>query len=76
MSTLVVVGIATLAVALWLLRLRYWPYGPCRLCQRRHRGRGLGSSTAAWSHCRRCGGNGETLRIGARLWRRWRDLER
>jgi hypothetical protein len=46
-----------------------WPYGPCPACRGR-RGRGPGSSSAAWSRCRRCGGHGERLRFLSSLIRR------
>lgn len=67
--------VLVLAAAAWLVRLRYWPYGPCRACEGR-RGRGIGSSRQAWSHCQKCRGSGERLRPGARLWARNRELDR
>lgn len=64
-------GLAGVAVAAWLVRARLHPYGPCPACRGR-RGRGVASTSTAWSHCRRCGGSGEVLRLSARVWRRWR----
>lgn len=74
MTTVVLVAVVLIAIATWLARLRWWPYGPCPRCSghRRKLGRGLGSSSAAWSRCRRCDGSGEVLRRGAKIWRRWR----
>lgn len=64
-ATLIVVGAAV--AAMWLLRALFFPYGPCPVCRGR-RGRGIGSTRAAWSHCRACGGSGELLRLSARIW--------
>jgi len=72
MSVLVVVGAVVLAVAFWALRLCWFPYGPCRACQGR-RGRGMGSTARAYSRCHWCGGKGERLRTGAKMWPRNRE---
>lgn len=63
--------LAAVAVV-WLVRLWLWPYGPCSRCRGR-RGRGFGSTRTAWSRCRACGGTGERLRPGARLFTRHRQ---
>lgn len=73
MTVLVLTVTAAVAVAAWLAWARWFPYGPCPACRRRRRGRGLGSTARAWSHCRVCGGSGEMLRLSARVWRRWRN---
>lgn len=64
-------GLAGVAGAAWLVRARFWPYGPCPACRGR-RGRGIASTSTSWSHCHRCGGSGEVLRLSAKVWRRWR----
>jgi hypothetical protein len=69
MTYLILTLAAVAAVTAWLLRLRWWPYGRCPACQGR-KGRGTGSSPRAWSRCSRCGGSGERLRPGARIWQR------
>lgn len=54
----------------WIVRLAVLPYGPCRCTRRGRRGRGAGSGSRAWSHCKRCDGTGEHIRPGARTIRR------
>lgn len=71
MTALTLAGIGVLAVLFVLVRARFLPYGPCRACRGR-RGRGVASTGGAWSHCRRCGGSGESVRLLARVWPRWR----
>ena len=74
MTLTVVLAVAAVAAAYWLIHLRTHPYGPCPSCRGR-RGRGVGSTGRAWSRCYRCGGSGERLRPGARLWARNRELK-
>lgn len=50
-----------------------WPWTACLACKGR-RGRGPGSTAAAWNRCPVCGGSGERLRLLAHLTRR--DLAR
>ncbi len=78
MNTYLALGLlAAAVVALRVIRARFYPYGPCRWCQRRRgRGRGPGSGRGSWSHCPHCGGSGEQIRLGARIYRRWREQQR
>lgn len=70
MTWVVLAGAALAAAVAWTVRLAGWPYGPCPRCKRR-RGRGMGSTSRAWSRCgsSRCKG-GEVVRRGARTVRR------
>ncbi|MGO9080386.1 MAG: hypothetical protein ACLQDY_15310 [Streptosporangiaceae bacterium] len=56
------------ATAGWLAHSWWWPYTSCRSCRGR-RGKGTGSRPSArfYNRCRRCGGSGEAVRIGAVL---------
>jgi hypothetical protein len=56
---------AVVAAGLWLLRLRFYPKGPCRWCRGR-RGRNRGSEPEQWGDCSHCDSRGERLRFGAR----------
>ncbi len=60
LSLAVLAAVAGQAVACWL-----WPLTRCRACQGSRRNRG--SNSRRWGRCRRCGGTGERVRIGARL---------
>lgn len=63
---LVIAGAVLVAGAVYLARCWFYPYGPCRSCAGR-RGRNAGSTRRAWGRCRKCGGMGERVRLGARL---------
>ena len=65
--TLIVLAAAAVAVP-WLAHSWWWPYTYCRACRGR-RGKGPGSRASArfYNRCRRCGGDGETVRTGARI---------
>ena len=63
------------AVAVLAVRARFWPYGRCPSCRDR-KGRGVGSTAAAFSRCGRCGGSGERIRPLALLWPRHRETAR
>ena len=41
-----------------------WPIARCRSC--RGSGRNAGSNSDRWGICRRCGGSGKRIRVGAR----------
>jgi hypothetical protein len=43
----------------------FWPHAKCRWCKGRKRSRS--PSGRAWRNCSHCGGSGERLRVGARL---------
>jgi len=45
---------------------KVWPYGPCFRCIG-HPGRNRGSNARRWGKCRRCGGTGQRVRWGARV---------
>lgn len=62
---------AVAAVAGFLVRTRYWPYGPCPRCAGR-RGRGFLSRPRAYNRCGRCDG-GERIRPLSMIWPRWRE---
>jgi len=75
---LIPAGLAA-AVAALAVRARFWPWGPCRWCTRKGRGkagRGLGSGGGAWSRCSHCGGSGERIRPLALIWPRHRAAAR
>ena len=60
-----ILAIAAAAVVFLLVRGRWWPWGPCRWCTRKGRGkagRGVGSGGGAWNRCGHCGGKGERIR--------------
>lgn len=59
------------AVVAFLVRTRYWPYGPCPRCKGR-KGRGWLSSADAFNHRCRCGGKGERVRPLSLIWARHR----
>lgn len=63
---LILVGAAALAAVVYYVSLRVHPFAPCRRCRGR-RGRNRGSTARVWGYCRKCGGKGERLRLGARL---------
>lgn len=63
------------AVTAVLVRSRFWPWARCRACRERP-GRGIGSTDRAWSHCRRCGGGHERIRLSALIWPRHRATAR
>jgi hypothetical protein len=70
---------AVAAVAVLLVRSRFWPLGPCPWCTRKGRGRsgrGPGSGGRAWNYCRHCGGKGERIRPLALIWPRHRETAR
>jgi hypothetical protein len=62
-------GAGALVLAGWLLLLALFPWGPCPRCKGR-RGRGIGSTSTRWNHCRKCNRRGEVPRFGARTVRR------
>lgn len=74
-EVLTVIGVGAVVVAYWFVRARFFPYGRCAVCRGR-RGRGVGSTGGSWSHCPRCGGSGEVIRLSARVWPRWRRQSR
>ncbi len=71
-DVVVVIVAVVAAAAVYLIRCRLFPYGPCRSCAGR-RGRSVGSTARAWGRCRSCGGTGERLRLGARVFGGRRD---
>lgn len=56
---------------LWSLHRR--PWGPCRRCMGGNQRDRRGPFTRYHSHCSRCGGSGEQLRLGARILGTWHD---
>jgi hypothetical protein len=62
--------IALGALAAWcgwyFIACKWWPYGPCLRCIG-HPGRNRGSNSRRWGNCKRCGGTGKRVRLGARL---------
>lgn len=75
MLIVILIVIAAVIVAGVLVRLRFWPYGPCPACRGR-RGRGRWSRPAAYNRCRRCGGSGERIRPVSRIYPKWRQEAR
>lgn len=75
MGWLILIPVTAAAVTVLAVRARFWPYGPCRVCQGR-KGRGWGSRPDAYSRCRRCGGSGERVRPLALIWPRHREEAR
>ena len=67
MSHLIEFAVACLLV--WLAHSTVYPWAPCLGCRGR-RGRGPGSTPAAWNKCPMCGGSGERLRLLAHVTRR------
>jgi hypothetical protein len=69
--TLALTGLVVLAG--YAITCLIWPYANCRRCH---------GSGKLWSpfgdrryrYCRRCHHTGMRLRLGRRLWVRWRDL--
>lgn len=55
------------AVAVFLVRTRFWPLGPCPRCAERG-GRGWGSTPDAYNRCRICGGSRERVRPLSLIW--------
>ncbi len=68
MSTLVTLGLVL--GGLYLAGCAVWPYTRCSHCQG---GRVRSPGRSAWRRCRRCGGKGERLRLGAFLLGRRRE---
>ena len=62
----VVIGVAAVLFAGYLIGCSIWPYGPCLSCIA-HRGRSRGSTGRRWGRCKRCRGSGERIRWGHRL---------
>jgi hypothetical protein len=62
----VVIGVAAVLFAGYLIGCSIWPYGPCLACIAR-RGRSRGSTGRRWGRCKRCRGSGERIRWGYRL---------
>jgi hypothetical protein len=62
---LIIIAAAVIAYGRWRLSLRRHPYAPCRWCVGRS-GRNPGSNRERWGKCRKCGGTGKRLRLGAR----------
>jgi hypothetical protein len=58
---------AAAGVAAFLIRTRYWPYGPCPACTGR-RGKGPLSTDSAYNRRCKCGGKGERIRPLALIW--------
>lgn len=54
---------AAIAVAGWRVSVRLWPNARCSACG--GTGRNAGSNSQRWGTCRRCGGSGKRLRLGA-----------
>ncbi len=67
MIWLVVTLIAVAVTAAFLVRARYWPYGPCPRCRDRG-GHGWASTSEAYNRCRVCGGSRERIRPLALIW--------
>jgi hypothetical protein len=62
------VVVALVLIAAWVVSLLLWPFARCGRCE--GSGTSPGSSGKRWGDCRRCGGSGKRLRLGARLVRR------
>lgn len=56
---------AVLAVIAYVLQCAYWPWGPCWWCTA---GRQWSPVSQGFRRCRRCGGRGERVRLGRRIW--------
>ena len=61
---------SVVTVAVWVVSLYLWPYGPCLRCG--GDGRNRGSKHKRFGQCRRCKGAGKRVRIGARTVHRGR----
>jgi hypothetical protein len=61
-----VLGLALIALAVYLASCIPWPYGPCVAC-RPHPRRNPGSSSRRHGRCVVCKGTGERLRAGTRI---------
>jgi hypothetical protein len=66
---MILLELAGIAAAVWVVLLAGWPMGPCPRCKGR-RGRGMGSTGKRWNYCRKCNRRGELPRFGARTVRR------
>lgn len=65
--TWLLLALACVGYAAWVaVRARLFPYGPCPRCRGR-RGKGIGSTSTAWSKCGQCKGSGTQVRLVARL---------
>jgi hypothetical protein len=62
----VIVAAVIIAALAYYFSLRIWPYGPCLRCIG-HAGKNRGSNRRRWGRCKRCGGSGQRIRLGARL---------
>ncbi len=73
--TLLLIVIAVVAVAGFLVRSYYWELGPCPRCN--GRGRGWLSRPKAYNRrCGKCGGKGERIRPLALIWPKHREEAR
>lgn len=63
---LVVTAGGLLALVVYLLACRIWPFKNCRRCN--GNGKRRSPSGKAWRICKRCSGNGRRLRTGRRVW--------
>lgn len=52
----------------YLVDVALWPYARCRACRGSQTSHG--SNRTRWGLCSRCGGSGERVRFGARLFRK------
>jgi hypothetical protein len=52
------------AAVCWVVRLYFWPFGPCRRCQGSRTN--AGSNRKRWGNCGRCGGTGQRQRLGSK----------
>jgi hypothetical protein len=74
-AALLIIAVLAAALAVVLVRTRFWPNGRCPACQGR-KGRGIGSTDQAFNRCRRCGGSGERIRPLAYIWPQHRAVAR
>jgi hypothetical protein len=74
-TALTLIGIALLAGFGYAITCLIWPYGSCRRCS------GSGKLRSpfggdAYRRCPRCKATGARLRLGRRLFSRWRELRK
>ena len=56
--------LAAVVVAVWLGRLYFWPFSPCRRCK--GTGRNVGSTRKRFGMCGKCDGSGRRRRMGSK----------